>query len=128
SLTARCPGRAVARFAVSVGYFFFSSRRRHTRFSRDWSSDVCSSDLVVAKTSLRQRFDGNSQLVVVLNAAPLHAAGCTGRLQLFRSEERRVGKECRSRWAAEQANKNDVGEQVALSRSQSVEGVYTLRA
>src|SRR5690606_40481805 len=25
--------------------FFFSSRRRHTRFSRDWSSDVCSSDL-----------------------------------------------------------------------------------
>src|SRR5690606_146706 len=27
---------------------FFSSRRRHTRFSRDWSSDVCSSDLVAA--------------------------------------------------------------------------------
>src|SRR5690606_4915550 len=26
-------------------WFFFSSRRRHTRFSRDWSSDVCSSDL-----------------------------------------------------------------------------------
>src|SRR5690606_40868117 len=29
-----------------TGPFFFSSRRRHTRFSRDWSSDVCSSDLV----------------------------------------------------------------------------------
>src|SRR5690606_41699619 len=29
-----------------VCYFFFSSRRRHTRFSRDWSSDVCSSDLL----------------------------------------------------------------------------------
>src|SRR5690606_39941841 len=29
----------------SLVYFFFSSRRRHTRFSRDWSSDVCSSDL-----------------------------------------------------------------------------------
>src|SRR5690606_39581755 len=28
-----------------LGCFFFSSRRRHTRFSRDWSSDVCSSDL-----------------------------------------------------------------------------------
>src|SRR5690606_40847869 len=27
-------------------FFFFSSRRRHTRFSRDWSSDVCSSDLL----------------------------------------------------------------------------------
>src|SRR5690606_1622022 len=30
--------------------FFFSSRRRHTRFSRDWSSDVCSSDLVTGVT------------------------------------------------------------------------------
>src|SRR5690606_39874213 len=29
----------------SLSSFFFSSRRRHTRFSRDWSSDVCSSDL-----------------------------------------------------------------------------------
>src|SRR5690606_36482438 len=28
-------------------FFFFSSRRRHTRFSRDWSSDVCSSDLAM---------------------------------------------------------------------------------
>src|SRR2546422_1482128 len=31
-----------------MSYFFFSSRRRHTRCSRDWSSDVCSSDLNVA--------------------------------------------------------------------------------
>src|SRR5690606_40038587 len=30
---------------VTFFFFFFSSRRRHTRFSRDWSSDVCSSDL-----------------------------------------------------------------------------------
>src|SRR5690606_40981648 len=30
---------------VWYSFFFFSSRRRHTRFSRDWSSDVCSSDL-----------------------------------------------------------------------------------
>src|SRR5690606_40483795 len=30
--------------------FFFSSRRRHTRFSRDWSSDVCSSDLALTLT------------------------------------------------------------------------------
>src|SRR5690606_40280649 len=33
--------------------FFFSSRRRHTRFSRDWSSDVCSSDL---KASMMRRW------------------------------------------------------------------------
>src|SRR5207302_2597732 len=32
-------------FTDIAGVFFFSSRRRHTRFSRDWSSDVCSSDL-----------------------------------------------------------------------------------
>src|SRR6266511_4938492 len=33
---------------MSIFFFFFSSRRRHTRFSRDWSSDVCSSDLLDA--------------------------------------------------------------------------------
>src|SRR5690606_35348398 len=32
-----------------IAAFFFSSRRRHTRFSRDWSSDVCSSDLLIEK-------------------------------------------------------------------------------
>src|SRR2546427_5528957 len=32
-------------------FFFFSSRRRHTRFDCDWSSDVCSSDLVVLPTA-----------------------------------------------------------------------------
>src|SRR2546427_7254343 len=34
---------------VSFFFFFFSSRRRHTRFDCDWSSDVCSSDLVVTE-------------------------------------------------------------------------------
>src|SRR5690606_39569647 len=44
--------------------FFFSSRRRHTRFSRDWSSDVCSSDLPERRPvprqpdELLQRLDG----------------------------------------------------------------------
>src|SRR5438874_13693643 len=32
-------------FVQSIAFFFFSSRRRHTRSLRDWSSDVCSSDL-----------------------------------------------------------------------------------
>src|SRR3712207_7777866 len=36
---------------MGVTYFFFSSRRRHTRYWRDWSSDVCSSDLMVAPSS-----------------------------------------------------------------------------
>src|SRR5690606_39730330 len=35
--------------------FFFSSRRRHTRFSRDWSSDVCSSDLATVNVDGRLR-------------------------------------------------------------------------
>src|SRR5699024_11291282 len=34
-------------FSTYILYFFFSSRRRHTRSKRDWSSDVCSSDLTV---------------------------------------------------------------------------------
>src|SRR5690606_40465117 len=37
--------------------FFFSSRRRHTRFSRDWSSDVCSSDLGAALDGGQVRLD-----------------------------------------------------------------------
>src|SRR5690606_39602661 len=38
-------------------FFFFSSRRRHTSFSRDWSSDVCSSDL---QTLDLENFSGRS--------------------------------------------------------------------
>src|SRR5699024_11782957 len=37
-----------------VVYFFFSSRRRHTRSKRDWSSDVCSSDLQTCRRDLRR--------------------------------------------------------------------------
>src|SRR5690606_40172024 len=37
----------------TYSFFFFSSRRRHTRFSRDWSSDVCSSDLAHEKADLK---------------------------------------------------------------------------
>src|SRR6266550_7731256 len=36
-------------------FFFFSSRRRHTRCSRDWSSDVCSSDLILTPNEARKR-------------------------------------------------------------------------
>src|SRR3712207_6718037 len=38
-------------------FFFFSSRRRHTRYWRDWSSDVCSSDLRPRVHGLREIFD-----------------------------------------------------------------------
>src|SRR3989475_1447456 len=42
-------------------FFFFSSRRRHTRFDCDWSSDVCSSDLL---RYLLDRFGGNLELAL----------------------------------------------------------------
>src|SRR5206468_7862618 len=37
-------------FVLFIVFFFFSSRRRHTRSDRDWSSDVCSSDLGLPRT------------------------------------------------------------------------------
>src|SRR5256886_12824259 len=43
-----------------LGSFFFSSRRRHTRFDCDWSSDVCSSDLTGAT---REELSGNSNVL-----------------------------------------------------------------
>src|SRR6266446_1595351 len=73
--------------------FFFSSRRRHTRLQGDWSSDVCSSDLEAP---------GASQLRCTWRAGrkPVNVYEDRGDLQgASRSEERRVGKECRSRWS-----------------------------
>src|SRR2546429_1430210 len=88
-------------------FFFFSSRRRHTRCSRDWSSDVCSSDLATApvpgltapqvrghgvevdREAGRDAVDDRDERLAVRLAGG----------QKSRSEERRVGKECRSRWS-----------------------------
>src|SRR5690348_18312715 len=69
--------------------FFFSSRRRHTRWTGDWSSDVCSSDLVAASDQLAARHaeEGADDLAV---AHPLVAADRFTVRE--RSEERRVGK------------------------------------
>src|SRR5690606_39628730 len=94
------------------GTFFLSSRRRHTRFSRDWSSDVCSSDLAgkvgIGELQGRLRFGqfGPRQRTVELdeNGAGFHRLalaetdiGNATRNLGGRSEERRVGKEDRSR-------------------------------
>src|SRR5690606_15251800 len=51
---------------IIVTFFFFSSRRRHTRFSRDWSSDVCSSNLFGIKRMNRRgdfRASGSGHLI-----------------------------------------------------------------
>src|SRR2546421_6444597 len=93
-------------------FFFFSSRRRHTRSDRDWSSDVCSSDLV-------QRLRRNGFKAILPGIESWYSLGNkskTGKVEglakveqvsdhvnmimrHIRSEERRVGKECRSRWS-----------------------------
>src|SRR5207249_8388194 len=94
--------------------FFFSSRRRHTRSKRDWSSDVCSSDLVAASRGnpaeerlQRTRAQAFRREVALLDdevgsttvRAPVSGMVLTPRP---RSEERRVGKEWRARWWADQ--------------------------
>src|SRR2546430_9664071 len=92
--------------------FFFSSRRRHTRFDCDWSSDVCSSDLqpvetvgfagsVVELAVYGKRLLVIPERLVVLLAHEPGKTHCRQRpcLARSRSEERRVGKECRSRWS-----------------------------
>src|SRR5436309_5207411 len=93
--------------------FFCSSRRRHTRFSRDWSSDVCSSDLpsgsadrlMISMTLPHSRGNavkdiGPCRRVHRRTTAFTCRAGCK---ELDRSEERRVGKECTSWWLPEQS-------------------------
>src|SRR5437762_7742895 len=80
-------------------FFFFSSRRRHTRYIGDWSSDVCSSDL----TSLYhlESWTRIARLGATIDDAVGEAYDKVAAiLGLGRSEERRVGKECRSRWRA----------------------------
>src|SRR5439155_15288865 len=97
-------------------FFFFSSRRRHTRWPRDWSSDVCSSDLLCLKfyantidkwldtgyiamlTSRRFTFIVLPNAPVLLISSLFIGASLQKFLTGNRSEERRVGKECRSRW------------------------------
>src|SRR2546430_5136810 len=92
-------------------FFFFSSRRRHTRFDCDWSSDVCSSDLLgaVAAVAAIAAVGALSPACAITPRAalPLSVLSVIVTLPLMatpaplalRSEERRVGKECRSRWS-----------------------------
>src|SRR3712207_9017038 len=94
-----------------MSFFFFSSRRRHTRYWRDWSSDVCSSDLPLAGVADRLVEAGLGQpdrpgrdgQATVLDGGERHpqalALLADQVLARDRSEERRVGKECRSRWS-----------------------------
>src|SRR5690606_39566800 len=102
---------------------FFSSRRRHTRFSRDWSSDVCSSDLLRPQAqrlysiaSSRKRVGEEAHLTVDVLRYQAHGQPHLGAASAFlaaleegaqvpvyiRSEERRVGKKCTPRGATQE--------------------------
>src|SRR5690606_39626962 len=98
--------------------FFFSSRRRHTRFSRDWSSDVCSSDLMsmgIFQTpgsnareinnnikkylkSIEKDLPEGITYTINFDTNEFLEASISKVVTTLRSEERRVGKECRCRW------------------------------
>src|SRR5699024_11492263 len=91
--------------------FLFSSRRRHTRSKRDWSSDVCSSDLSVPLIYLvgliYSKVKKESPLLfkntVIIGLCLAFFLGwlvpLVHKIYYVRSEERRVGKECRSWWS-----------------------------
>src|SRR2546430_12443003 len=107
---------------LNVFPVFFSSRRRHTRFDCDWSSDVCSSDLRDSdkNNDSRGRRDRPGSGQGRAGGGKGRAGGGKGRSGAARgpekkfakrgfagkrSEERRVGKECRSRWSPDHLKK-----------------------
>src|SRR5438477_6290690 len=94
-------------------FFFFSSRRRHTRLTCDWSSDVCSSDLLKHTLGGRRRAqpERSKEFGCVATQCGVALADARQEVEVLRlrqhlrlahagvrSEERRVGKERRSRW------------------------------
>src|SRR5699024_12003217 len=105
--------------ALHLRFFFLSSRRRHTRSKRDWSSDVCSSDL--SRFQIGRSRPATTWMVLSVNSETSPSSACQPAAKhsrsatvqwlsaiIFsgrRSEERRVGKECRSRWAAAEGRK-----------------------
>src|SRR5438105_9378252 len=107
--------------------FFFSSRRRHTRSTRDWSSDVCSSDLTglfarvndgrrvgACWTSYAHRSSPSASLYVVANHLPaLHHKFYAFE---FRNVLQRVP-----------GHRNDIGEFLFLNRADSVLPTHHLR-
>src|SRR3712207_7154288 len=108
----RGPAAAAWGRSVQGWLVFFASRRRHTRYWRDWSSDVCSSDLaltlrdtskIIAVELLQHNdhtpYTGFPVLLSICTETFAHSSTCWRASATSRSEERRVGKECRSRWS-----------------------------
>src|SRR3546814_4065639 len=105
-------------YVVGLYFFFFKQKTAYEMRISDWSSDVCSSDLVQADTdrgaqgvalAARHRIGAivggveGARPVVARQADAAEGRGGGGTVGRARSEERRVGKECvstgRSRWS-----------------------------
>src|SRR5256885_16665832 len=97
--------------------FFFSSRRRHTRLQGDWSSDVCSSDLGAGSSKIGNSTSCFKMCSMIHVLANVGISGPHSMMRfcisikdntsdfMARSEERRVGKEGRSRGAPDHLKK-----------------------
>src|SRR5205814_5283056 len=117
---------AIAAYYCCILFFFFSSRRRHTRCLSDWSSDVCSSDLdrgaavVLEQASLPSTSDRTKTIAAHTVLQDIgHALGslAAGVPAALRSEERRVGKECRSRWEPDHCKNKELTHTVRNRRT-----------
>src|SRR5206468_5670176 len=80
-------------------FFFFSSRRRHTRSDRDWSSDGALPICPAGCVCIEVRFLGQPPPLKIKDPSGIgRKQSSRSRHRRGRSEERRVGKECRCRW------------------------------
>src|SRR2546430_9757869 len=104
--------------------FFFSSRRRHTRFDCDWSSDVCSSDLIEISLNpelgsiVEREFQRQPEVATLPRSPAIGSLDCGGAGPVARAQaeqaghrtgERRVGEEGRTRWAPDHLKKKNKG-------------------
>src|SRR5690242_21872532 len=102
--------------------FFFSSRRRYTILTCDWSSVVCSSDLSNAGGG---KYTVNVPVYLpppALERVPIRAPVAA----FHRSEERRVGKGCRTRWSPILSQKQDLIEWNEPANPLDIESVIWL--
>src|SRR5690606_40444234 len=91
-----CAGQWARQVGAMAGIFFFPRRGRHTSFSRDWSSDVCSSDLSPyhwTQPAAPATSTATASVIGLPTASDSRSASSSAR-----SEERRVGNEGRCRW------------------------------
>src|SRR5699024_11812090 len=92
--------------------FFFSSRRRHTRSKRDWSSDVCSSDLDNTTATNYRHGSSSGRISFAKIAEPLEVPDLLA-LQT-ESFDRLVGNE---RWAEQVAHAQEIGDDSVVTTS-----------